>query len=212
MHNDGYADLAELTYKQNKLVYAERHGYIVVAKTSNFDPTYDINFEKMKIILELFEQRPDVEWAQWLDCDAMITNYTIKLESLVDNNYHFIIAEDINGLNAGSFLVKNSTEGRAYLQMILDSMPIYRHHNWHEQQCINETYNTYKNIIKVVDQKHFNCYNYDLYAAHYTHDEKWKRFYDAGQWHHGDFIMHWPGVEHNARIQMAKEMLNNIVQ
>lgn len=212
MHNDRYAQLASVTYLQNKVIYAERHGYLCAAKVTNFDPTYDINFEKMRIILDLFNNHPDLEWAWWLDCDAMITNYNIKLESIVDNNYHFILSEDINGLNAGSFLVRNSTEGRDYLQMILDNMETYRFHNWHEQQCINDTYDIYRGIIKVLPQKIINCYNYELYKEHYPQDDKWWAYYHAGQWKLGDFVIHWPGVEHYARIVMAEEMLNHIVK
>ena len=32
-HNEGYQPLADITWNQNKLLYAERHGYDAIAKT-----------------------------------------------------------------------------------------------------------------------------------------------------------------------------------
>jgi enoyl-CoA hydratase/carnithine racemase len=57
------------------------------------------------------------------------------MEDKIDNDYHFIIASDRLNINAGNFLVRNSPEGRAYLEMILSHKdePEFRDHPWTEQ-------------------------------------------------------------------------------
>lgn len=204
--NEHFYELARYTHYGNKDEYAKKHDYVLVTKTSDFSTQYNINFEKMVLALQTFTQYPEVQWVFWLDTDALITNFNVKLEHLVDNKYHFIISEDINGLNAGSYLVRNSEEGRSYFRMILDNKEYYSNHPWYEQYCIQQTYESYKDIIKVVPQKLFNSYNYDLYRHQYNQDDKWNKFYSAGQWSPGDFVLHWPGVPNDQRLQEVKKV------
>ena len=118
LHDANYADLAELT-DSPKREYCERHGYKFFVLDEMKYSTIT-GFNKIHFTLDLFQQHPEIEWLLFSECDAMITNLTIRIEDRVDDNYHFIVPVDRLNLNSGNFLARNSEQGRAYLQMILD--------------------------------------------------------------------------------------------
>ena len=96
---------------------------------------------KVYAMKDAFEKYPECEWIFNTDCDVMITNFTIKLESIVneyakDENVHVIIPVDCNGINCGNMFIKNSPIGKAFLDTIIAGMPLYR--NWYmfENQLI----------------------------------------------------------------------------
>jgi hypothetical protein len=60
----------------------------------------------------------DYDWVFWLDADAWITNYDIKLETILprQGSADFVVTQDINGPNAGSWLLRNSDWSRKFLK------------------------------------------------------------------------------------------------
>ena len=214
LHNLSYKDLAYYTYDNNLVEYAKRHSYYIACKKDNFSTDYLIYFEKIKFILDTFKDNPDLDWIWWLDCDAMITNYNIKLENIIDNDYDVIMSTDFNGLNCGSFLVKNSNRGKAWLEMIFSQRYVYKFysHPWPEQIIIMETARNYTEILKVVPQKTFNSYYYSLYGSNYGHDGSGlDRLGISGNWQPGDFVIHFPGYPNNQRIEWIKTFSDNAV-
>jgi hypothetical protein len=214
LHNLYYKDLAYYTYDNNLVEYAKRHSYNIACKQDNFSTDYLIYFEKIKFILDTFKDNPDLDWIWWLDCDAMVTNYTIKLENIIDNDYDVIMSTDFNGLNCGSFLVKNSNKGKAWLEMIFSQRYVYKFysHPWPEQIIIMETARNYTEILKVVPQKTFNSYYYSLYGSNYGHDGSGlDRLGTSGNWQPGDFVIHFPGYPNNQRIEWIKTFSANAV-
>lgn len=214
LHNLYYKDLAYYTYDNNLVEYAKRHSYIIACKQDNFSTEYLIYFEKIKFILDTFKDNPDLDWIWWLDCDAMVTNYNIKLENIIDNDYDVIMSTDFNGLNCGSFLVKNSNKGKAWLEMIFSQRYVYKFysHPWPEQIIIMETARNYTEILKVVPQKTFNSYYYSLYGSNYGHDGSGlDRLGTSGNWQPGDFVIHFPGYPNNQRIEWIKTFSDNAV-
>ena len=138
--NEKHADLAELTWYNNKVKYAEKHGYLAEAKTDNFS-LEQVHFDKFVHILDIMKNNPDVDWVWWLDNDAMITNFDIKVEDLVDNDYHVVMPTDIAALNTGSFIVRNSAQGREWLEFLLSKKKEYKDDKkWFEQQAVIDFY------------------------------------------------------------------------
>lgn len=200
MYNDAHKDLGEVTWP-NKLSYAGKHGYLAVCKTSDWT-IKPIHFEKIKLMLETLENNPDVDWAWWLDNDAVITNSDIRLESIADRDYHVIISPDVASLNAGSFMVRNSLEGKGWLEFILSKgLEHYRDNRWPEQQPMTDFYITFKDIIKVVPQKTLNSYDYRIYRVDPT-----DQLGHSGQWTPGDFVLHLPAIPNDARKQIIKSL------
>ena len=207
--NDNFKKLASITH-YNKELYAKKHGYMIEVKTKDFEENFHIYFEKMRVISNLFNKYPELEWAFWIDCDAMITNFNIKLEDIIDNNYHLIITKDINNINAGCYFIKNSPEGREYINMMINNNDKYFNHIWGDQQCMIDSYEKYKNIIKIVPQKTFNSYNYNLYSHMFPKDDHWNKMYEEGNWEKDHFVIHWPGINQDHRIQMAQDLFNSL--
>ena len=88
LHNYLYKDLADHTFIKNLEPYCNLHGYKLICKNKDLPEDRRIYFEKIKIMRDAMEDS-SIEWIWWLDCDAIVTNFHIKLESIIDL-YFFI--------------------------------------------------------------------------------------------------------------------------
>ena len=202
-----YQDLADLT-DQTKIEYCNRYGYkFFVLKENKYSDV--MGFNKIGYILDLLNSNPDVEWLLFSECDATITNLTIPMEQKIDNNYHVIIPVDRLNLNAGNLMVRNSPEGRAYLQMIMDNEPKYHDHEWAEQQVMIDTIDNYTESVKIVEQRYMNSY---IQAPYDYCDVRQDIFGNNAEWQVGDWILHLPGLHKPVRIQVVNEVLKHITR
>lgn len=207
INTDNYQDLADLT-DIPKREYCERHGYeFFVLKETKYSPI--MGFNKIHYVLDLFKQRPDIEWLLFSECDATVTNLNIRIEDKIDNDYHFIVPVDRLNINAGNFLARNSEQGRVYLQMIIDSEPDYVDKEWAEQQAIIDSIQEHSDIVKIVPQRYMNSYEQRAYD--YC-DIRVDILGTSGEWAPGDWIVHWPGMHKPIRMACAAEMLTRIVR
>jgi len=198
LHNGAYQQLADLTL-DNKKEYCEIHNYALIVNT---DDWHDINlgFEKAYLLQKAFLSYPECDWVFFSECDTLITNMNIKLEDIIKGEEkHFVITTDANGINAGSFFIKNSIEGREILQDMFNGISIFRH----EQEYIIDSYFIsckHKNKMSLYPQKKFNSYIHP-----------WKdMFGNNGRWEEGDFIIHFPGLKMTDRLELAKTYLTKI--
>jgi hypothetical protein len=218
LNNEKYQELADLTWHQNKVIYSESHGYGYACKTEGFYGVH-MGFEKYFFIRDLFVEYPELDWVWFSDSDAMITNMQVKLEDKIDNNYHFIITTDCHGFNTGSFLFRNSDEGRKFLDLLISKQPEYNDDwdgeqkvvanlcgfpgtnepEWQEIEGVNIT-NEFKSIVKVVPQKYLNSYNCEFYP----HQKCIDRLGTSANWGPEDLLIHWPGFSMEQRINFAK--------
>ena len=196
LHTPNYQVLADFTWTQNKQEYAERHGYATILKLDNFHGGCSIGYEKIYFLQECMKSRPDIEWFWWLGTDTMITNFNTKIEEHLDDIHHFIIGEDGNGMNADSFFIKNTPEGRAYINWIIATKDHYDTHVFHEQQAMIESkaMMQWDPIVKIVPQNRFNCH--DCWPNKVGYD----KFGERGWWESGDFVVHWPGSSMETRL------------
>lgn len=186
--------LADMTWP-NKVEYASLHGYQFLCKNGGFTMKY-ASGEKVPFIYDYMLRHPEIEWFWWLDIDTLITNMHVKIEDRIDNNYHFLITEDPLGANAGSFFIRNSPQGKAYMRWMMEVYPQYEalHGFFAEQEVMRDSINMpeWKNIIKVCSQKSFNGYsqyvNYEMSSENI--------------WEKGDFVVHFAGtkMEHKTDI------------
>ena len=205
LHDANYSDLAALT-DTSKRKYCDQHGYQFHVLTEMKYSTIT-GFNKIHFTLELFKKHPEIEWLLFSECDAMITNHNIRIEDRIDNDYHFIIPVDRLNLNSGNFLARNSEQGRAYLQMIIDLEEQYKEVSWAEQQVIIDTIDQYQDIVKIVPQKYMNSYEPEIYD--YC-DARFDILGNSGAWEPGDWIVHWPGTYKPTRIERANYHLTNL--
>jgi galactosyl transferase GMA12/MNN10 family len=211
MHDATYQALADITFNQNKVPYCDRWGYKLYAKTDGFSEGKHIYFDKMRHILEVMHDA-DLEWIWWLDGDAMITNWTIPLETYCDPEYHFVISVDRYNLNNGSFFIRNSQQGRNYIEHILSLESQYLDHIWPDQQPMIDLIEQYQTITKIHSQRDFNSYDYDFYHRDHGNTHDWDLFGNNGNWQPGDFVMHYPGVTMQNKIVLAGQLMDKIVK
>jgi len=201
MHTLDYQPLADFTWTQNKLEYAKQHGYKYFCKTDGFTlPKHAVGGEKLKLFREYFDNNIDVEWIWWCETDTLITNYNIKIEDHIDNNFHFVIGTDGNGLNAGSFFLRNSIQGNAYLNWLISVWPKYEDHYFYEQQAMIDslTMPEWLPIIKVVKQHCFN--SHDCWPNSWEPGYGFDKLGGRAWWEPGDFMVHWPGSSLETRL------------
>lgn len=202
-----YQDLADLT-DQTKIEYCERYGYkFFVLKENKYSNV--MGFNKIGFMLDLLNSNPELEWLLFSECDATITNLTTKIEDKIDNDFHVIIPVDRLNLNAGNLLVRNSPEGRAYLQMIMDHEPEYGNKEWAEQQVMIDTIDNFTDSVKIVEQRYMNSY---IQAPYDYCDVRVDILGNSGEWQEGDWILHMPGLNKSVRIDVTKQILNHIVR
>jgi hypothetical protein len=199
LHDANYSDLAALT-DAPKREYCDRYGYQFHVLTEMKYSTIT-GFNKIHFALDLFKQHPEIEWLLFSECDAMITNLNIRIEDKIDDDYHFIVPVDRLNINSGNFLARNSEQGRAYLQMIVDSETAYKDVAWAEQQVIIDSIEQYQDIVKIVPQKYMNSYEPEIYD--YC-DARFDVLGNSGAWEPGDWIVHWPGTYKPTRISRAE--------
>jgi hypothetical protein len=217
MSTHSIADLADQTdgYKKE---YCERNGYeffaikdedfkVVTKPYSSF-----MDWNKAFYVNDLLKARPDIEWVLISEADATITNMTTRMEDKIDNHYHVIIPVDVNNLNGGNWLLRNSEQGRAYIQMMVDVVEDYREDQspdgklkdkWGLQQVMIDTIGQYEEIIKIVPQKYMNSYEPDIYD--YL-DVRTDILGTSGVWEPGDWIIHWPGIRHSVRLDRVAKL------
>ena len=207
LHDANYADLAALTDTPKK-EYCDLHGYkFFVLDEMKYSKI--TGFNKIHYTLELFKLHPKIEWLLFSECDAMITNFTVRIEDRIDNDYHFIVPVDRLNINSGNFLARNTEQGRAYLQMIIDKEAEYTTVEWAEQQVIIDTISDYADVVKIVPQRYMNSYEPQIYD--YCDASRDILGNDAA-WQQGDWIVHWPGTHKPVRIKRAESLAKQIVR
>lgn len=232
LYTNKYKKLQELTWDKNKKLYCEKYNYkayLLDTNTATVDPnnnyiydklgyldpeTYGVSYIKVVGLQKIMHDNPDHEWLMWCDGDALITNFNIKIESFLDDNYHFIISPDINSISAGIFCIRNSDLGRKYI----NTMVYYKNHFMHEQDFMIKTYDMFKDFIKIVPMRTFNSYCFSDYPIYGKYDNPTTKdgLGYSGQWEPGDFIMHWTsghsGIGLKKRLALAEKYLPQVIK
>lgn len=211
-HNEAYRPLAELTWDKNKKLYAQKWGYDAHAVTDGFVSLADISWHRHRNIIQLLESGK-YDWIHACGCDTMITNFNIRLDDIVDNDFDFIIATDCFNINNDSFLVRATPIAIEWLKYIDSLQQQYAEiHPWNDQQAMIDNIEKLGNRLKVVPQRVINSYDYDQYPGSVPHVYKRDIFGNDGQWQPGDFLIQWPGIPNSRRIPLAQQMLTQIIQ
>lgn len=226
INNAHYQKLADITVGKNKLPYCAKHGYFPAFKRDGWknkidngfqSNTHALGFEKIQTILDIFESRTDVDWVWFTDCDSMITNMNINIESLIRTykksfQSTMLMSEDGNGINVGSMLVSKAGNTIPYLKFILSKQREYEDKPWNEQQVIIDTHKNpeWDGLVEVIPQKLINAYDYNDYELH----QYMKPMEEAklnGQWSKGDLLIHWPGKSLDERMILANKYLKEVI-
>lgn len=204
-HDENYREFVELTLYSNHKEYCERHNYDLLV--GELDYTENKGFEQWKFLLDNVS---NYDWIWFVGADTLVMNHTIKIEDKIDNNYHFIISEDVNGPNAHSFLVRNSKEAKDWIEFIWNlRSSSYLHHDWADNKVIHDFYNVdpWKKYIKVQPQRYMNSYLYrELWG--YRWEDRWA----DGQFQEGDWLLHMPGTSLDTRKWIVENWTNKVIK
>jgi hypothetical protein len=135
------------------------------------------------------------EYVMWIDSDTTIINYDFDIQSILDNESEIYVCTDINGINCGVMIWKNTPNTRDILNKIW-SMDEFINHNWWEQAAFrklyDDNYNDIQHITKIVEQHKINSYDYALYGM----------TYESGQVNEQSMLIHLPGLDLQTRIRL----------
>jgi len=194
---DNYKPLADLTWP-NKISYCQKYGYQYLHKVDNFIGNGMVmGFEKIHYILELIKTR-EYDWIWFVGCDTLITNYSIKIEDIINeygSDSYFLITKDINGLNADSFLVRCDSKGQEFFEYTFLKQKELNNIWPYEQGVWWSEYEKRREGIKIIPQNLINAYEYSLYGMTYS----------EGEWDSNSLLMHWPGLDLKTRLQLFEK-------
>ena len=171
-------------------------------------PKNQIGYEKIHLILEILKTNQH-DWIYWRGADTMITNMSMELRDFVTLYDFFIIGCDVHNLNADSFFIRNCPRSIEFFTEILNNRHLYVD----EQQAFDRLHQKYG--FTVIPQKWINAYDYNLYLSTEPFNVNGPQpecasgldvYGRSGQWTPGDFLIHWPGISLQKRIELAKQL------
>lgn len=182
-HTPNYQEMANITVP-SKEQYAAKHGYSLFIKTDNFlnKPGLYPSYEKCFYLTTIMNANPDIEWFWYSGCDCLITNLDITLESLIDSNFHFIVTKDDHGIGGDVFFIRNTPEGREYMQHLEEPhwCGTEQGHMWDD-----ESNPKWLALTKYIPQYYMNSYE----MKYYPHKRGFDLFNQRSQWLTGDFLI-----------------------
>lgn len=169
--------------ERNKRAYCEGHGYrfdVCHERLSDRHPSWD------KLIILRRHLDTEEDWVFWLDADAIYTDLSAELESLIvaAGDRDMIIATDENGINCGSFGLRSCDWSRRLVESAWAKTE-HVNHPWWEQRAIADLIGQRGEDprVCVVEKRKLNAYPAD--------------------WQPGDFILHCPGMSRRHPSQRA---------
>jgi hypothetical protein len=199
LYTDSWLELAKLSLP-NIVRFCLKHDYRW--NIQRIKEPYD-GFEKIRQILASFEYA-DIVFS--LDCDTLITNYNTKIDDFLDNTRDAYFANDVNGLNCGSFIIRKSEWSLSFLKTVLsysgdEGMEC-------EQNGVDRYIKEYgMDKIKILPHPSINCYPLEHYYPSYG---KWGYQYGDkiqkpdNEWGKESFIIHVPGLPLVQRLHILK--------
>lgn len=177
--------------------YCQKHDYDLIVHRGGFgNRDRQFGFQKTELVATLLP-RTDVMFI--VDVDTLITNPDTKLEEFLVNDRGLFIAKDVNGLNAGSYLVRNTSLSQVFLRSVLGLEGVPKMLG--EQDAMRWIFDSgsFSNLVHYLPHPSINSYLYQEYGIVKTHEE--------GQWERGDFLLHLPGISNERRIEIFKSLL-----
>lgn len=221
-YDDNYASMAEITVFDNIQAYCNKHGYSLYIDTQkNVDNNRSASWQKIKTSINVLKNH-NFKWLFFIDADCLIMNSDIKLESIIDDNYSFIVpqhnvkAEDnpitnipgIQNIISSQFLVKNDKDGLSILEAIWGvegwpegmSLDTFDYEGRQVRIVINSL--QFKDKIKIIEEKILNRFwyiNNPFMVMHF-------KGANDNAWQPGDFIVHVTGYPKEGRIKLLSDL------
>lgn len=178
--------------------YCKKHGYSFHLKEV---PQYEVynGLEKLNQILEVCE---DGDIALVMDADAMVTNLLFKVEQFLENDKDFYFSD---GMNCGVFIFRATPFSKYRIKSVIYLI---------EKGQYNCEQDAFEDIFKDRSDRHVSilphpCFN--SYLSQYYPEVKQPVTKEQGQWEPGCFVLHFPALPLEQRINLMKEYSQYIV-
>lgn len=200
-HN--YSELAKMSIK-NKIEYANKHNYDFIYFDDVIDKTRPPQWSKVKAVESILN---DYDWVWWIDIDALIMEFDIMLESLIDDDYNMIFTSNkYSYLSNGSSFFKNTPETFDFLNDCYDlkhdclknvNVNVFDHEQQSMRQLILNV-EKYKTKSKLIDERCCNSFcvteNLQVLSVYPT----WNS--ESNIYQKGDFVIQFCGRNFSERI------------
>lgn len=194
-YTPNFQELANVTLP-NIRRYCQRHGYSlnVHYDADAMGTDIPIGFHKTREVLNKMRTMKHGDVLFVIDIDLIITNQTILLESFLDEEHDLFFTHDVNGLNSGAYLIRNTFGTQKFLEDVLERRG--QPGVFGEQDGMRDSLlvSSFGSLCKIVPHPAFNSFDYLEYGLYISHEK--------GQWREGDFILHLPGVSNERRIEI----------
>jgi hypothetical protein len=218
MYDDNYTDMAAITIKENFRTYCSVHGYELVdfKIEGDFLEGRHAQWGKIKLLKELIEKNI-ADWFFFIDCDCLIMNPTIKLESFLEEDKFVIFprggGSPDNPLSNSSFddnimssqiLIKNCQRSLEFLDEIWNSpdwpegMDINEFDHEMRQIRISSQKDAWRDGILLLEERLLNRF----WAAKNPFMVDAFPHMNKNLWEPGDFIVHVTSYSKNERIEI----------
>ena len=223
MYDENYERMSEITIDGNISQYCELHGYKLIRhKIDNPENGRPASWQKIAQAIEILG-KGELEWLFLLDVDCLIMNPSIKLESIIDDKYSFIMPShgvdaidcpmDDNGFGgdaviASSILVRGDEMGMAILKNIwnCEGCPEgidINEFDYEQRQCritLSDPY--FRKHAKIVEERILNRFWYM--------NSPFMVLYNSGVndlvWKPRDFIVHVTGYPTEERVRLLSDL------
>lgn len=175
--------------------YCKAHGIPFFCYGKSLDESRTPHWSKL---LALKNHVMDFDWLVWIDADAAIMNHNKSFWDVIKGNedYMVLIGRDVNGLNAGVFILKGGIESKNWLEDVFSMTNCGV--GYYEQGAImvSEQSERYHHRFKVIERNLINAYD----AGNKLHSH----------YKHGDFILHAVDQSEENRIACFKPFADQI--
>lgn len=200
MFSPEYKELADISIP-NLFAYCKKQGYdlrVITLEDNKWE------YVKHEVFKELFDLGYDVIW--YKDIDSLVMDLNRPVTDFIDDVYSFFITMDYNELNGGSVLIRNTENGREFNDFVLSRRDKFGN----EQNVYNDqlTLDSFADTINIVKHPALNQYQYNLYP-------ECKEFVgreDLGDYHEGNFVIHFPGLALEKRVELLKEYSKKVIE
>lgn len=194
---DAYKRMGDVN-KMNIRKYAEKHNYEHMVVSEPFTTTRNAYWRKITLLREIMGKGdPSIKWIFWHDIDALITNHSVRLETLlgrVPRNVGLVVTKDYLGLNSGNFFIRCSPNSMQFLDtvFVMRTHKVVRASGFPEQKAMELLLKTkqWKSFVKWEDQRTFNSFPVGVFG------KRWRR---------GDFLIHFAGIPRDRAAQLMEE-------
>ena len=191
-HSENIREMYDITYP-NKKKYAAQHGYELFSK--------DWTYGNWKPLLEEFRDLLKCyDYILAIDCDAIFTNLSIRVEDKVDaGDNRIVIAEEYlnnDPVNGGVIIWNNSPLSLSLLDQIERDIDQWKDQQTNIQGYLSRNLSTIP--MRIVPARHMNATAFPSRNGKHS---------ASSVWHKGDWILHPYALSYQEKIKAIKAAL-----